>query len=323
MREGPTFAGRVQGKEKKGSVAHKVPPHILGRTTDLIREHFIHSLLLEDLLPRRRMHAIIQQHANNLTILRRFRKAPGPARIKRPLHILRRHRAQRRLIQMPIRPQTQLPLRIPLVHVREILLHVCRREHVDVLDAHGREDVLLEVVVQGHAADAGNDLARPVDVDAVFPGFAGLVDERLGQRVPGQAGEFVEPTRRIVLVQAGVEEGVAEAGWSDELVSSTRLWYRSVMGVLPVCESSILSVMPFFLGTSFLPSITSTLASSCSQQFVSAYTSAVFSAMKGLLSGGLLTGAIFSICAESSSDSFPCSTSCMHAIPVIIFVQLS
>ena len=148
--------------------------------TDLVREHFIHRLLLQDLLPGRRMHAIIQQHANNLAILRGFRKAPGTTGIEYILHVLIRNRRQRRLIQMSIGPQAQFPIGIALVHVSEVLLHMSRGEHIDVLEAHGREDVLLEVVVERHAGDARDQLAGPVDVDAVFPGFAGLVDEGLG-----------------------------------------------------------------------------------------------------------------------------------------------
>lgn len=50
------------------------------------------------------------------------------------------------------------------VHVRKLALHVVGGEHVDVLDAEGLEDVLLEVVVQGHAGHSLHDGACPVDV---------------------------------------------------------------------------------------------------------------------------------------------------------------
>jgi hypothetical protein len=72
------------------------------------------------------------------------------------------------------------------VHICEILLHLLRGKHVDVLQTHWLEDVFLEVVIQFQSADALNELSGPVDINAVFPLFARLVDERLAEVFIGQ-----------------------------------------------------------------------------------------------------------------------------------------
>lgn len=43
--------------------------------------------------------------------------------------------------------------------------------------------MFLEVVIQSQSADALNELSRPINIDAVFPSFAGLIDERLAEVV--------------------------------------------------------------------------------------------------------------------------------------------
>ena len=119
------------------------------------------------------------------------------------------------------------------VHVCQATLHVVGREHVDVLDAEGLEDVLLEVVVQGHARDALDDGAGPVDVHlvsslgistltnrtrragssmmayAVFPFASGLEGEWLPQHVSRVSTELVNACRKTPSTEFVVEEGVA------------------------------------------------------------------------------------------------------------------
>jgi hypothetical protein len=70
----------------------------------------------------------------------------------------------------------------------------------------------LEVVVERHGGDALDELAGPVDVDAVLPAGAWLIDEGLGEEFVRVAREFVEALRAVVLEELGVEEGVAESG---------------------------------------------------------------------------------------------------------------
>lgn len=57
------------------------------------------------------------------------------------------------------------------------------REHVDILQAKGLEDVFLEVVVEFEPGGALDELARPVDVDAVLPRLTRLVDQGLREIV--------------------------------------------------------------------------------------------------------------------------------------------
>lgn len=72
-----------------------------------------------------------------------------------------------------------LPIRRLLMHVSQVLLHTLRREHVDVLDAEGLEDVLLEIIVEGHPGHAFHDGTCPVDAHPVLPLRTGLKDEGL------------------------------------------------------------------------------------------------------------------------------------------------
>lgn len=88
--------------------------------------------------------------------------------------------------------------------------------------------MLLEVVVEGHAGDALENQAGPVDVDPVFPSRAGLVDEGLGEELRVGAGELVETGGAVRVEEFGVEEGVAEArcGWvrSVQFSPKTGAW---------------------------------------------------------------------------------------------------
>jgi hypothetical protein len=59
-------------------------------------------------------------------------------------------------------------------------------------NAHGLEYVLLKVVVQLETRGPLDQDAGPVDVDAVFPHLAGLVDQWLRQVVVVRTGELVE-----------------------------------------------------------------------------------------------------------------------------------
>lgn len=100
----------------------------------------------------------------------------------------------------------------------------------------------------------------PVDVDAVLPLLARLVDERLRNRVIVIAGELIKTTRLVIVIQAAIKEGIAEAGC--EVYQHMLTAWASVS--LPVCERSMRSVIPLFFGTSLPPSMTWTAFNSCS-----------------------------------------------------------
>jgi hypothetical protein len=152
------------------------------------------------------------------------------------------------------------------MHICQILLHAFGREHIDVLETHWLEDVFLEVVIQPQPADALDKHPSPVDVDAVFPLFARLVDERLAEVFRGQAREFVQANLCVEVTETCVKHRVSEAGceegyerWAVKAVDF-RMWD------VPVCERSIRNVIFLFFGTSLPPSMTWTFASSCGTQ---------------------------------------------------------
>lgn len=63
------------------------------------------------------------------------------------------------------------------------------------------ENVLLKVVVQLEPGYAFNKLASPVDVDAILPLLARLVDQWLRENVVIRAREFVEANGTRPFVQ--------------------------------------------------------------------------------------------------------------------------
>lgn len=165
------------------------------------------------------MHAVIQQHRNDLAILCRAGEATRAALLEGAVDFLLGGGVQRATVQMAVRVEGERAVRGADVHPREFGLHLGRGEHVDVLDAHGREDVLEEVVVQLETRRALHQLARPVDVDAVLPHLARLVHQWLGQVVVVRAREFIQAARAGPVLQPLVEERVAEASCPSGSVS--------------------------------------------------------------------------------------------------------
>lgn len=51
------------------------------------------------------------------------------------------------------------------MHVHEVIFHMPGRENGDIFDAQGLENVLLEIVVEGHLGDALDHLAGPIHSD--------------------------------------------------------------------------------------------------------------------------------------------------------------
>lgn len=51
------------------------------------------------------------------------------------------------------------------MHVHEVIFHKLGGKHGDVIEAQRLENVLLEIVVEGHFGDTLDHLAGPVDSD--------------------------------------------------------------------------------------------------------------------------------------------------------------
>lgn len=103
--------------------------------------------------------------------------------------------------------------------------------------------------------------------------------------------KLVISNRFAEVAETLVKEGVAKAGCED--ISTANCPIRDYLR--PVWESSILRVIRFVAGLS--------LPSSCKTP------------------GLLISGHSLATWSASSSDNLPCSTNCMQATPVIIFVQ--
>ena len=96
------------------------------------------------------------------------------------------------------------------VHGGQALAHIGIDVKRRAGHTQGIEDVLLQVLAQALAADLFNHLACPVDVDAVFPAFAGVEQQRQGQGFVfafGDAGDF---QRRLHFLHIGIPNFVAE-----------------------------------------------------------------------------------------------------------------
>jgi hypothetical protein len=101
------------------------------------------------------------------------------------------------------------------MHICQILLHALGREHIDILETHWLEDVLLEVIIQPQPANALDKHPSPVDVDSIFPLFARLVDKRLAEVFIGQAGEFIQANRSVEVIETCVKARVSEASCEE------------------------------------------------------------------------------------------------------------
>lgn len=174
---------------------------------DLVREHGLHRLLAEQSRAGRGVDAVVQQHADDLGVLVGPGEAAGAALLEDGGALGVSFGDQRRVVEVAVERELEVArVKIARVHVRELRLHLGGGEHVDVRDAHGGEDVLLEVVVERQARGALDADARPVDVDPIFPCLSGLVDEGLRQIILFETREFVDPRGAVEIVQALVEE---------------------------------------------------------------------------------------------------------------------
>lgn len=101
-------------------------------------------------------------------------------------------------------------VRVAMIHVRELLLHLSRWEHGNVLQPKGLKDVLVTVVVQRHSGDTLERDTSEVDVDTVLPSFSGLEQQWL-QDVLDMAGELIEPNGMRIVPQLFIEECITKA----------------------------------------------------------------------------------------------------------------
>lgn len=115
------------------------------------------------------------------------------------------------------------------MHISQLLLHVGCGKHVDIFEAQWFHNVLEEIVVQSHAANTLDELAGPVNIDAVFPYLTRLVDEWLAEILPWVSGELVQSCLAVVVVESFVEEGISKPSYAELCISvrtsgSLRLW---------------------------------------------------------------------------------------------------
>lgn len=127
-------------------------------------------------------HCIFQKLMELTAVLNRLRKAASSSAVVRLCDFLALHHQGP---SMEVVTLVDLPIRSLLMHVSQALLHAFRGEHVDVLDTEGLEDVLLEVIVEGHPRNAFHDGTCPVDANPVLPLRTGLKDEGLAQDAAG------------------------------------------------------------------------------------------------------------------------------------------
>lgn len=120
---------------------------------------------------------VFSKKLNELTaILNRLRKAACSGAVVRLCDFFTIHH---QWPSMEVVTLIDLPIRRLLMHVSQVLLHAFRGEHVNVLDTEGLENVLLEVIVEGHPGHAFHDGPCPVDAHPVLPLRTGLKDEGL------------------------------------------------------------------------------------------------------------------------------------------------
>lgn len=62
----------------------------------------------------------------------------------------------------------------PLVHECHFCLHLLGRKQGNVLQPQRLEDILVEVVVQGHSRDAHDSQASDIGIHTILPAFARL-----------------------------------------------------------------------------------------------------------------------------------------------------
>lgn len=90
-----------------------------------------------------------------------LRKQARAARVEEPLLFFLRLHFKCSLIK--VITLTDIARSISLMHVREILLHLLRREHRHIGDAHRLEYMLLEVVIQLQTCRPLEDNTSPVN----------------------------------------------------------------------------------------------------------------------------------------------------------------
>lgn len=148
---------------------------------DLVREHGFDGLLLEQSGVCGGVETVVQKHGNDLSVLAGLGEAACAALLEYRISFGLGRGNKRGTVDVAVEGELEIScVEVARVHVREFGLHALGREHGDLCDADGCEDVLLKVIVQGNSSHTFNTDACPVDVDTVLPTFAWLVDERLG-----------------------------------------------------------------------------------------------------------------------------------------------
>lgn len=177
--------------------------------SNLVLEHVLDGLRLEDLFLGRRTRAVVQQYSKHFDIIRRTRIETSASTVQNSALFFFSFSHQWSAVYV-ISFYCFLAAWPALVHGSEIGLHLLGWKHGCVVDAQRLEDVFLHVVVQRLAGLSFQCDACPVDVDAVFPSTAWLVDQRHSQDFGRVAAEYVEADGAAIIPKLRVEEFVSK-----------------------------------------------------------------------------------------------------------------
>lgn len=156
-------------------------PREIRKLWDLVGEHGLDGLFLEQSGVCRGVDAVIQQHADDLGVLVGPCKATGSTLLEDGVLFGLRGGNQRGVIEMAVDGELEVSrMQVARVHVREFRLHIRGGEHVDVGDSERFENMFLKIVVQCQSGGSFDTYTCPIDVDSVLPCLTRLVDEGLG-----------------------------------------------------------------------------------------------------------------------------------------------
>jgi hypothetical protein len=176
---------------------------------NLVLKHVLDGLGLEDLFLCCWTRAVVQEYSKHFDVIRRTRIETSSTTVQDSALFFFSFGDQWSAVYM-ISFHCLLTAWPALVHGSEIGLHLLGRKHICVVDAQRLEDVFLHVVVQRLAGLSLECDACPIDIDAVFPSTAWLVDQRHPQDFGRVAAEDVEADGAAIIPKLRVEEFVSE-----------------------------------------------------------------------------------------------------------------
>lgn len=199
---------RIQFRSRIGLLALRRGQALSGKVRvlrDLVLPHDIDSLRLENLGAVLRALAVVEQCSKDLHVLGRLRISSSTTTVEQSRFLLVCFGIERLTVDVIALFALARVTWPTLVHRGEVLLHLRRREHVDVLETEWLDDALLDQVVELGARGPLENDARPVDVDSILPLLAWLVHQGHLEDVAFTCVEDVEADRASVVSQLRVE----------------------------------------------------------------------------------------------------------------------